>query len=464
MSSNFGYGTNEIIEHYRAVFSRRESHLPGAGWTRQLRSEAMDAFQVARFPSPDWERWRHIPMDALIDSPYRFPEGGSPAEPDADVLAGLYLPDADAHRLVFLNGYPVPHLSQIGRLPKGVVVGNLAGSLASSPEAAATVAMSHHLNRYIRVPYSGFALLNTALFADGAFIYLPPGVVLEKPVHLVFVSTARDDAVMVLPRVLIVAEQNSAVDVVESFASLEEGDGGAPCLTNAVTEIAIGRGAIVNHCKLQTESARNARHVAILATHQDRDSRFVSHSVSAGARIARNDIESTIDGQGSECVMNGLYLADGRQYVDYYTFADHVSPHGKSAQHYKGILAGKSHGVFNGKVHIYPDCQHIDARQRNENLLLSRDAQVSTRPQLDILADDVQCSHGATVGQLDENMVFYLRSRGIPPDEAENLLTYGFAGEIVDRVPVAAVRTKLVDDVLTSVLNRKFAGLKQTLA
>ncbi|NNJ84185.1 MAG: Fe-S cluster assembly protein SufD, partial [Gammaproteobacteria bacterium] len=330
---------------------------------------------------------------------------------------------------------------------------------ASATETPGTKALKYHLDRYIRSPYSGFAVLNTALFADGAFIYLPAGQVIEAPVHLLFVSTFQNEAVMTLPRILIVAEENSAVDVVESFASLGE-NRGAPHFTNAVTELSLGQSARVNHCKLQTEATRAALHVAMLVVHQDVDSRFVSHSVSAGAEIVRNDIEATLDGEGCECTLDGLYVAGGRQYVDYCTYVDHTYPHGASTQRYKGILTDKSHGVFNGKVHVYPDAQHTDAKQRNENLLLSRDARVDTKPQLDIFADDVQCTHGATVGQIDENMVFYLRSRGIAAEEAKNLLTYGFAGEIVDRAPIAAVRTKLVDSVLPSALNRKFAGLE----
>nr|VFJ89256.1 MAG: Iron-regulated ABC transporter permease protein SufD [Candidatus Kentron sp. H]VFJ91100.1 MAG: Iron-regulated ABC transporter permease protein SufD [Candidatus Kentron sp. H]VFJ97412.1 MAG: Iron-regulated ABC transporter permease protein SufD [Candidatus Kentron sp. H] len=471
MNSLLGYATEHAMDHYGAAFSFWEPHLPGARipWMRDRRRYAFDAFRLAGFPSPSkWEKWQHVPVDTLTEPLYRFPDREAsrvePAfpEPDRETLEALYLSEPDTHRLVFLNGYCVPQLSRLGKLPDGVIAGPLTEGLTIPAEAPAAKALKYHLDRYVRIPYSGFALLNTAFFADGAFIYLPPGKTVEAPVHLIFLSVFRNDAIMSLPRILVVAEENSAVDVVESFASIGE-TGDTPHFTNAVTEVALGPGARVNHCKLQTESARAALHVALLAAHQDRDSRFVSHSVSAGALIARNDVESTLDREGCECTLDGLYVADGRQHVDHYTFVDHIHPHGTSTQHYKGILAGRSHGVFNGKVYVYPDAQHTNAKQRNENLLLSRDARMDTKPQLDICADDVQCAHGATVGQIDENMVFYLRSRGIAAEEAENLLTYGFASEIVHRAPIAAVRTKLTDSVLAGALDHKFVGLKRTV-
>nr|VFJ47143.1 MAG: Iron-regulated ABC transporter permease protein SufD [Candidatus Kentron sp. DK]VFJ63107.1 MAG: Iron-regulated ABC transporter permease protein SufD [Candidatus Kentron sp. DK] len=464
--SLLSYATDRAFDHYQAAFSFREPHLPGAEihWMHDRRRYAFDAFRLGGFPAPSkWEKWKHVPMDTITEPLYRFPDRGlALSGSEKEALATHYLPDPDAHRLVFLNGYHAPEFSRPGALPDGAIVGSLTDAFALPAKSAAAIALQYYLGRYVRIPYSGFALLSNAFFADGAFLYLPSGAAVDGPIHLVFASTFGNDAIMTLPRVLVVAEEGSAVDVVESFVSLGEA-GDAPCLTNAVTEIALGPNAGVNHCKLQTESQRLSMHVAMLAAHQDRDSRFVSHSVSAGALVARNDIESTLDAEGGECTLDGLYIAGGRQYVDYYTHADHVKPHGTSGQRYKGILAGKSRGVFHGEVSIHPDAQHIDARQRNENLLLSKDAQVETKPELAILADDVQCAHGATVGQLDDNMVFYLRSRGIPLEAAENLLTYGFAGEIIDRAPIPAVRTKLIESVLASALDGKFAGLARAM-
>nr|VFJ71272.1 MAG: Fe-S cluster assembly protein SufD [Candidatus Kentron sp. FM]VFJ72369.1 MAG: Fe-S cluster assembly protein SufD [Candidatus Kentron sp. FM]VFK19423.1 MAG: Fe-S cluster assembly protein SufD [Candidatus Kentron sp. FM] len=462
--------TDGIIDHYRSAFSARAPHLPGAGtdWLPQRRREAFDRFSRLGFPSPDREDWKYTPIDALTEHSYRFADeqfaddghpGDSLPERHRNTIEALYLPDTDGYCLVFIDGRHIPELSRAGKPAAGAVVGSLAENLAAPTGTPAARIPDRYLDRHLPTPVSGFAALNSALFTDGALIYLPAGTTLPEPVQLLFVSTHGEEPAISLPRILIVAEPGSAVDVVESFASLDDAiAGNAPHLTNAVTEIAVGANARVRHCKLQTEAEQTALHVATVRVHQAEDSRFLSHSVSAGARIARNDIEAVIDGEGGECTLDGLYLAGGRQHVDYHTRIEHAKPNGTSQERYKGILTGKAHGVFNGEVYVHPHAQHTDAKQRNENLLLSKNAQVDTKPQLDIFADDVQCAHGATVGQMDENMLFYLRSRGIAVDEAEKLLTYGFAGEIVHRAPVPGLETKLTHDVLTRALDSGFAG------
>ncbi len=236
----------------------------------------------------------------------------------------------------------------------------------------------------------------------------------------------------------MVADENSQAHVIESYVSL----GGGSYFSNAVTEVVLGQNASIEHYKLQEEST-NAFHVATLQTHQGRDSRFVSHSVSFGGQLTRNDIRAVLSAEGTDCTLNGLFMVDGRQHVDFHTTVEHSQPHGTSQEYYKGILDGRSRGVFNGRVHVHPGAQKTDATQSNKNLLLSRNAEVDTKPELEIYADDVKCSHGATVGQLDPDALFYLRARGIDEGSARGLLTYGFAQDIIDRMPIQHVRERL---------------------
>nr|VFK13932.1 MAG: Iron-regulated ABC transporter permease protein SufD [Candidatus Kentron sp. LPFa]VFK30101.1 MAG: Iron-regulated ABC transporter permease protein SufD [Candidatus Kentron sp. LPFa] len=440
-----------MVDHYWAQFLSHEAHLPGNAAPRlhQMRRDALHRFTEVGFPSSRRGTWKYTPADTITRHLYKLwdeksqDDGPRLAVIEPGDLSGLYLPDA--HRLVFLNGRYAERLSHPGKLPRGVTAVSLADNADASPEA-----LEEHLDRLVASadPRAGFAALNGAFWSDGAFIHLAPGAVMDIPIHLLFLSTLPDEKIITHPRVLIIAEENSAVQVIEHFASAP----GANCFTNAVTEISLGANASVKHCKIQDE-AESVLHVAMLQAHQARDSHFASHSVSVGGRLARNDINAVIGAEGGECLLDGLYMAAGRQHMDYHTRIEHVAPHGASRERYKGVLAGKAHGVFNGNVHVHPDAQHTDARQRNENLLLSPDAQVDTEPQLDIFADDVQCAHGATVGQIDNNMLFYLRARGIPADMALNLLTYGFIDEILDLAPIEAIKQKLRRIVLAKLPN-----------
>nr|VFJ61206.1 MAG: Iron-regulated ABC transporter permease protein SufD [Candidatus Kentron sp. FW] len=439
-----------IVDHYRAEFSSRDGYFLGttAAQLHRRRHDALDRFANLGFPSSRQEAWKYTPIDTITQRPYKpwdvwSQDSETPGkvwpQPNRDDLFDLYPPHPDSHCLVFVNGRHDQLLSQSGNLPIGITVGNLVHYLDAPPKA-----LEEHLDRHVATASSnGFAALNSAFLSEGAFIHLAPDTIIDAPIHLLFISTLDDDEAIIHPRVLIVAEENSTVEVVEHFTSL----GGGHYFTNAVTEISLGTNANLKHCKIQTE-ARQALHVATLQAYQAKDSHFASHSVSLGGRLTRNDINAVIGAEGSECTLDGLYMADGRQHVDYHTRIEHAKPHGTSHQRYKGVLMGKARGVFNGQIYVHPDAQHTDATQRNENLLLSRDAEVNTEPQLNIFADDVQCAHGATVGQLDKNMIFYLRARGIPADTAFNMLTYGFINEILDLAPIAAIKPKLGEIVL----------------
>jgi Fe-S cluster assembly protein SufD len=336
----------------------------------------------------------------------------------------------DCHLLFFVNGHYLPEFSKIAALPEAVHVGSLAQGLNQQPEK-----VRHHLGRHADYGRHALVALNTAFWADGAYIDLPAGCVLDKPIHVLFLATG--EAAAAHPRNLIIVGPKAQARVVEHYA----GAGNAEYFNNAVTEIVLEEGAQLEHCKLQQEAVKSS-HITTLQVAQKRSSKFVSHSISLGAALARHDINVDLQ-EDTVCTMNGLYVVGGRQHVDHHTCIDHSKPRGTSREFYKGVLDGRSRGVFNGKVVVYPDAQLTDAQQSNKNLLLSVDAEVDTKPQLEIFADDVKCAHGATVGQLDEQMLFYLRSRGIEEAAARSLLTYAFADEVLKHISMAAVRSRL---------------------
>jgi Fe-S cluster assembly protein SufD len=290
-----------------------------------------------------------------------------------------------------------------------------------------------------------FTALNTAFIADGAVIEIPTETVVEQPIHFVFIS---DGEGVSHPRNLIVAGRHSRATVIESYVSLRDGS----YFTNAVTEIAVGEGAHVDHYKLQRES-ENAFHVGTVQAREERDSQFHSFSFAVGGSLARTNIYTSLNGDAATCTLNGLYLTDGSQHIDNQTSIEHIAPNCPSHEIYKGVLDGRSHGVFNGKVYVHPEAQKTDGKQSNNNLLLSPTARVDTKPQLEIFADDVKCTHGATVGRLDRAAMFYLNSRGIGPDTARTLLTYAFAADVLETIELEPLRKQLEKMVLV-----RFAG------
>ena len=313
-------------------------------------------------------------------------------------------------------------------LPNGVEISKLSEAPPELIEA--------HLARYASYQTNAFVALNTANFQDGLLIRIAKGAVIEEPIHLVFESAANGKPTASHPRTLIVAGADSQATIVETYS----GSGGA-YFTNPVTEIVAGDHAVIDHYKLQTESDR-AFHVSTLQVHVGRDTNFSSHSLSFGGALVRNDVNAVLS-EGSECTLNGLYLVAGEQHIDNHTSIDHAKPHAASHELYKGILDGKSSAVFSGKILVRKDAQKTDAKQTNKNLVLSEDAVINTKPELQILADDVRCTHGATIGQLDPEGIFYLQSRGIGLADARNLLIYAFARDIVDRIKVPSLRDRL---------------------
>ncbi|MGH9558887.1 MAG: Fe-S cluster assembly protein SufD, partial [Bryobacteraceae bacterium] len=335
----------------------------------------------------------------------------------SEAVAMLRVFPSDERRIVFLNGRYEPALSNTAS--DSVVMGNLQAAL-SHPE------VEHHLARHAGHGKRAFAALNTAFFEDGALVYIPERASVARPVHIVHVSLPGARPAISHPRNLIVVGAGAHATVIESYI------GGGAYFSNAVTEIVCGENSILEHCKMQQESIE-AYHIASMQIRQDRSSVFTSRSLAFGGALARTEIGSVLD-ECCECTLNGLYLVSGHQHVDTRTTIDHAKPHASSHEMYKGILDGYSSAVFNGKIVVRKDAQKTDAKQTNKNLVLSENATINTKPQLEIFADDVRCTHGATVGQLDADSIFYLRSRGIDPGAARQILTYAFAREIVDGI------------------------------
>ncbi|HEY3131153.1 MAG TPA: Fe-S cluster assembly protein SufD [Acidobacteriota bacterium] len=418
--------TNHLLDLLHAIKEPAGEPL----WLLQMRRRAARRFLELGIPTVRDEDWKYTNLASLADVPFK------PASADASLprqqLDRINFADLQCTRLVFVNGRYSESLSSPGELD-GVKLGSLAEVLQMKPEI-----VQPHLGQYANLEEHAFNSLNTALMRDGAFVHVMKGKTAEKPIHLLFVSTAHAEPATSHPRNLIVAESQSQATIVESYVSV----GPDVYLTNPVTEIILGDGAVLDHYKLQDES-RRAFHVATMQYRQDRNSSLRSHSITLGGVLVRNNLTAVLDGEGAECTLNGLYLVMGEQHIDNHTRLEHAKPHCSSRELYKGILDDKSRGVFHGRILVHKGAQKTDSKQTNNNLLLSDEALINTKPQLEIYADDVKCTHGATIGQLDQDAIFYLRSRGIGEKAARSLLIYAFASEIVGRVKVEALRAKL---------------------
>jgi len=425
-----GHRITELSLNHKAL-ELSESNADEPAWLLSARKDGAERFAELGIPTLHDEDWRFTnvaPIARLAFKPVLAP---APHGVTGEALRQLGA--FAGGKLVFVNGRFAPELSSIAKLPEGVKVMSLAAALAGEPAL-----VEKHLFRFARTDLNAFTALNAAFFEDGAFVYVPAGKAVAEPIHLLFVSTARDNGNTAHPRNLIVAERGSRVTVVESYVSL----GDAAYFTNSVTELVAGENAVVEHLKFQDEN-QQAFHIATVAAHLGRASNVVTHSIALGAKLSRTNIYATLAGEGLECILNGLYLTRGEQLADHYMVVEHAQPHCASHEYFNGILADKSKGVFHGRILVRPGAQKTDAKQTNKNLLLSDDATAATKPQLEIYADDVKCTHGATIGQLNDESIFYLRTRGIPLEKARRMLIHAFAGEIIDRVRSEPVREEL---------------------
>ena len=405
----------------------------GPSWLAPLRQAGLAGFVSQGFPTLRDEDWRFTNLAGLAKLKFQPAARVSANGAEAQLIQDSPFASLAGPRLVFVNGHFSESLSQVKPLAGGVRIESLAAAL--NQDAAL---VENHLGKYARTEKNPFVALNQGLFQDGAFIYVPEGVTVAEPVQVLYLASAQHAGEVNCPRNLIIAGANSRLTVVESYLST----GQLAYFTDAVTEIVAGGGAQVEQVKLQDE-APEAFHIAAIAGEFGRASRVTVHSFALGARLSRNNLRVRLAGEGLECILNGLYLTRGEQLADHYMVVEHLQPHCASHEYFNGILDDKSRGVFHGRIYVHPVAQKTDAKQTNKNLLLSADACADSKPQLEIYADDVKCTHGATVGQLNAESIFYLRSRGMSRETARQMLIHAFAGEIIERIQCLPARAAI---------------------
>lgn len=429
---------NDVYQESFTQFQDEQSASTPA-WLCELRQGAMERYSQLGIPTRRMEDWRFTNVSSLATQPYQNVQSISLASGVAEELLGRASLDEEFHRLVFVNGHHVPQWSSQNELPSGVVVENLATSIRENSgdvqERLATAAGDDD---------APFVALNTAFINDGASIDVPAGVKVERPIHLIFLSVENGQTVC-HPRNLIRLGEDSQATVIESYLG-REGDG---YFTNAVTQVELAESADLDHYKLQHEQT-DSLHIALTQVNQKESSCFRSHYFSFGSSLARNETNCMLDGEQIVSTLNGLYMPTGEQLMDCRTRIDHAKPNCNTYELYKGILDDQAKGVFNGKIFVHQDAQKTDAKQSNQALLLSDDAVINTKPQLEIYADDVKCTHGATIGELDPEALYYFRSRGIPVELARKMLVFAFANDVVQGVEVPAVRQHLESILLSS--------------
>ena len=421
----------QALRNYSDAFGQllRSGGENKPGWLQSLRQRGFERFSAAGFPTTSNEDWRFTNVSAIAQTNFQLSRNGHRL-PTLQQVQSRRLAGA-ACQLVFVDGRFVSGLSSAAPAVEGVRATSLARVLAAEPGLA-----EPYLGQFLNTDRDPFAALNTAFLEDGAFVHIAANIVLEAPIHVLFISTAHDAPEMSHPRILIVAEDHSQGTIVEEYVSL----GGVPAFCNTATELVAGDDAVVSHYMIEREDTR-AFNVSTLRIQQGRNANIASHSVLIGGALVRNNVHPVLAGEGGECLINGLFIGGGRQHLDNYMLVEHAKAHCGSRQFYNGILDGSAHGVFHGRIVVHKDAQKTDAKQTNRNLLLSDQAQIDTKPQLEIYADDVKCTHGATIGQLEENALFYLRSRGIDEVSARRLLLLAFASECLDRMKDGPART-----------------------
>jgi Fe-S cluster assembly protein SufD len=416
-------------DHYKGFVRRAAKESPS--WLNTLRQCAIERFEAVGFPTTKNEDWHFTSVGPIVEAAY--PPRTEPGENARADISGFTFGATDWPTIVLVNGVFSPELSSLESLPHGVRVYPLAAAVRAGDPL-----VERHLSQLADYELNAFTALNSAFIHDGAVVQIAKEFEVERPIHVMYLFDAVAAKSQINPRTLIIAERHSKATVIESYVSASE----ASYFTNAVTEVLCEDGANLSHLKIQRESPR-AFHVGTIEVEQKRDSHYQSFSFSTGALLSRTNIYTTLDGEGSGATLNGLYMLDGEQHCDHQTRIEHAQPNTFSRELYKGVLDGASHGVFNGKVYVHPIAQKTDGKQTNNVLLLSERAQVDTKPQLEIFADDVKCTHGATVGRIDQHALFYMKSRGINNELARRLLTYAFAAEVLETIEVDRVRERL---------------------
>jgi Fe-S cluster assembly protein SufD len=433
----------EIKDWYISNFGEFEKRLNGGKESsiHQKRKDALSNFSRLEFPTIKDEEWKYTSIAPLLK--YNFVPSYEKKIISKELINSLLFDEMEHSLIVFINGrYSTEH-SIILNMPDGVAVGSIADEIKKKNDV-----LLKYLGKYADYDNHIFTALSTAYAEDGAFIYVPVGKIVEEPIHIIFITDSGDEKILTQPRNLFIAEKDSRVTIIEHYVGKEN----ETYFTNAVTEIVAEENAVVDHIKLQEES-KKAFHIARMEVDQERSSNFSSHLISTGADLTRNEFNARFNDEGGECTLNGLYMIDGTQLFDAHTLMDHAKPHCNSHEHYKGILDGQSRGVFNGKVIVRQDAQKTNAFQQNNNILLSNEALVNTKPQLEIFADDVKCSHGATIGQMDDDAKFYLKSRGIGEEASKGILLHAFASDVITSIKIESVRN-YIEKIITQKFNQ----------
>lgn len=419
---------NSYLEGFTQLAEERAADFPL--WLRELREGAFARFCAVGFPTTHDEDWRFTNLAGMARTPFQLPRGGI-GRIEASRLAAWRM--EAAARLVFVDGTFAPELSDLDGLPEGVIAESLRTQAASgAPEIA------DQFGRYVDIERDPFCALNTAFANDGAYVRVRHGTVIAQPIHLLYVATSQNTPVMTHPRNLLVVEDEAQASFVEDYVSMHD-ESPTPALSNSVTELVAGSNATVAHTMIVREHAQTYN-LSTLRVELERNANVISHSLLLSGRLVRNNVHTVFSGEGGECLINGLFIGGDHQHLDNYMLVEHASPHCSSRQFYNGILDERARGVFHGRIIVHKDAQNTDAKQTNRNLLLSDDAQINTKPQLEIYADNVKCTHGATIGQIEEDALFYLRSRGLSEVDARNLLLRAFAGEFLERMKAGTAR------------------------
>ncbi|MFN2531823.1 MAG: Fe-S cluster assembly protein SufD [Pyrinomonadaceae bacterium] len=420
---------------YQSAFRTMRDERPSARWVELVRESAMDRFQALGFPSVTEEEWRYTNLAQLVKSQFE------PAVRESEAIdaSAFSYPETIGAHIVLVDGFYREELSAAAGLADVVVI-DLFQAIADGRYGKL---VREYLARNAGYHDNGLAALNTAFLQSGVLILVPKNVKIDSPIQITCIANGRRAEAANFPRALVVMEQNSSATFVERYASV----GQKQYFTNSVVEVVVKDGACLDHYRLQQESA-DAFHVGMTAVELGRTSSYTATSITLGARLSRHDIRVMMDHEGANCHVDGLYVVGSNQHADTHSVIDHKQPYCSSRQLYKGILDGNGRAVFNGKIFVRHGAVKTDAIQTNKNLLLSQSARVDTKPQLEIFADDVKCAHGAAVGQLDEDELFYLKTRGINPELARNLLTYGFAEEVIEKIAVESIKAELNEAVL----------------
>jgi Fe-S cluster assembly protein SufD len=433
----------DIKDWYLSNFGEFEKRLNGGKQSpiHLKRKEALSNFSKLDFPTTSNEEWKYTSIAPLLK--YNFVPSYKKKAISKEFIKSLLFDEMEHSLIVFINGRYSAESSLFLNLPEGVIVGSIGDKIKKNNPI-----LLEHFGKYADYDNHIFTALSTAYTDDGAFIYVPTGKIVEEPIHIIFITDSGNEKILTQPRNLFIAEKNSQVTIIEHYIGKE----GEIYFTNAVTEIVAEENSVVDHIKLQEES-KKAFHIARMEVDQERSSNFSSHLISTGADLTRNDFNAKFNDEGGECTLNGLYMIDGTQLFDAHTLMDHAKPHCNSHEHYKGILDDKSRGVFNGKIIVRQDAQRTNAFQENNSILLSDEALVNTKPQLEIFADDVKCSHGATIGQMDDDAKFYLKSRGIGEEASNSILLHAFASDVITSIKIESIRN-YIEKIISNKFNQ----------